>query len=101
MSASGIEHLIIETSGSTEPRVVIGEILAAGMGTLHAVATFVDARMLLHDYEGGKSLLAYLARTSETITAESVLIEQLRVASVIVITKLDIIREDQLVPLLR
>jgi G3E family GTPase len=101
MEKSGIEHLIIETSGSTEPRVVIGEILASGTGTLHAVATLVDARMLLHDYDGGRSLLAHLARTPDTITAESVLIEQLRVASVIVITKLDIIREDQLAPLLR
>lgn len=101
MHSSGIEHLIIETSGSTEPHVVIGEILAAEAGTLHAVATLVDARMLLHDYDGGQSLLAHLAHTSETITAESVLIEQLRVASVIVITKLDIIREDQLAPLLR
>ena len=101
MQASGIRHLMIETSGSTEPRVVIGEILASGTGTLHAVATLVDARMLLHDYDGGQSLLAHLAHTSERITAESVLIEQLRVASIIVITKLDIIREDQLVPLLR
>lgn len=101
MGASGIEHLIIETSGSTEPRVVIGVILGSGVGTLHAVATLVDARMLLHDYEGGKSLLAHLTHTSETITAESILIEQLRVAGVIVITKLDIIREDQLTPLLR
>ena len=101
MRASGIEHLIIETSGSTEPRVVIGEILAAEVGILHAVATLVDARMLLHDYEGGQSLLAHLDDTPDTITAESVLIEQLRVASAIIITKLDIIREDQLAPLLR
>ncbi len=101
MQASGIAHPIIETSGSTEPRVVIGEILASEVGTLHAVATLVDARMLLHDYDGGQGLLAHLAHTSETITAESVLIGQLRVASVIVITKLDIIREDQLAPLLR
>ncbi len=101
MQASGIEHLIIETSGSTEPHVVIGEILASKVGMLHAVATLVDARMLLHDYDSGESLLAHLAHTSETITAESLLIEQFLVASVIIITKLDIIREDQLAPLLR
>jgi G3E family GTPase len=101
MQESGIEHLIIETSGSTEPRVVIAEIQAAKVGTLHAVATLVDARMLLHDYEGGLTLLAHLSNTPETVTAEGLLIEQLRVASVIVITKLDIIREDQLTPLLR
>ena len=57
--------------------------------------------MLLHDYDGGKSLLAHLTHTPDTITAESVLIEQLRVASVIIITKLDLISEGQLVPLLR
>ena len=47
MQASGTEHLIIETSGSTEPQIVIGGILASGTGNLHAVATLVDARMLL------------------------------------------------------
>ena len=101
MADSGIDHLIIETSGSTEPQAVLAEILASSFGTLHAVATLVDARMVLHDYDGGKSLLAHLGNTPETITAESLLIGQLRVASVIVLTKLDIVREDQLAPLLR
>lgn len=101
MADSGIRHLIIETSGSSEPEAVIAEILASGIGTLHAVATLVDARMLLHDYDGGRGLLAHLGRSPETITAESLLIGQLRVASVIVLTKLDIVREDQLPPLLR
>lgn len=101
MHASSIEHLIIETSGSTEPRVIIEEILSSQVGALHAVATLVDARMLLHDYAGGEQLLAHLDDAPGTVTAESVLIEQLRVASVIILTKLDIIREDQLAPLLR
>lgn len=101
MRNSGVEHLIIETSGSTEPRVVIEEIQGAKIGRLHAVATLVDARMLLHDYEGGLSLLHHISNTPETTTAEGLLIEQLRVANVIVITKLDIIREDELPPLLR
>jgi G3E family GTPase len=101
MADSGIRHLIVETSGSSEPRAVIEEIMASGSGTLHAVATLVDARMLLHDYSGGEDLLAHLGRRSETITAESLLIEQLRVASVIVLTKLDRVGEDQLPPLLR
>lgn len=101
MADAGIKHLIIETSGSSEPEAVIAEILASGIGTLHAVATLVDARMLLHDYECGKTLLDQLGRESATITAESLLIGQLRVASVIVLTKLDIVREDQLAPLLR
>lgn len=101
MADSRIDHLIIETSGSSEPQAVIAEILASSLGTLHAVVTLVDARMLLHDYGGGESLLAHLGSTPEIITAESLLIGQLRVASVIVLTKLDIVKENQLAPLLR
>lgn len=101
MAESGMEHLIIETSGSTEPGVVIGEILASGIGTLHAVVTLVDARMLLHDYDGGEKLLAIPAHDSGRLTAEGLLIGQLRAASVIVLTKLDIVPEDQLMPMLR
>jgi len=101
MATSGIEHLVIETSGSTEPLSVIHEIQAAGIGTLHAVATLVDARMLLHDYDGGDSLLNHLQTRAKTITAETLLIEQLRVASTIILTKLDIVPENLLAPLLR
>ena len=74
MADSGIDHLIIETSGSTEPQAVIAEILASSLGTLHAVVTLVDARMLQHDYDAGESLLAHLGSTPEIITAESLLI---------------------------
>lgn len=101
MAASGMAHLIIETSGSTEPEVVIGEILTSGIGTLHAVSTLVDARMLLHDYDGGQNLLSIPNRESGRLTAEGLLIGQLRAASVIVLTKLDIVPEDQLAPMLR
>jgi G3E family GTPase len=96
-----MDHLIIETSGSTEPEVVIREILASGIGTLHAVTTLVDARMLLHDYDGGKNLLAISTHDPRRLTAEGLLIGQLRAASVIVLTKLDIVPEDQLTPMLR
>jgi G3E family GTPase len=101
MRQSGIRHLLIETSGGADPRIVIEEILSAGVGELHTVATFVDARMLLHDYDGGRHLLDLLERPAEISSAEALLIEQLQVASVIVITKLDIVQEELLSPVLR
>ena len=101
MTASGISHVIIETSGSSEPEAVIDAITQSGTGTLHAVATVVDARMLLHDFDEGKSLHHFLNQSFDTITAESLLISQLRVASLIILTKLDLVPEDKLPSLLR
>lgn len=101
MAASGITHLIVEASGSSEPQAIIREIQASRSGTLHAVATLVDARMLLHDYEGGQILLNHPDPTNATLTAESLLIGQLRAASVIILSKLDIVPEAALPPLLR
>jgi len=101
MKAAGLEHILIETSGGTEPQLVIDTLETNFPGTLHTVATFLDARALLADFDGGKALLEYLEAPSTRITAEGLMAGQLRCASLIVLTKLDLIPETQLAAMLR
>ncbi len=100
MRDAGIEHLLIETSGGSESGIVARELYQRFPGLLHAVAAFIDARMLLHDYDGGRSLLAH-SEAAPTLSAEALLVGQLRSASVSVLTKLDLIPEAKLPAMLR
>jgi len=103
MAARGIEHVLVETSGGTHPSAVLAELRECPAATLHAVATLVDARALYHDYEGGPGLVRLLAANEEsgTRSTENLLADQLQAASVIVVTKIDLVPEDALPLLLR
>ncbi|WP_166442551.1 CobW family GTP-binding protein [Phragmitibacter flavus] len=98
MREAKMEHVLVETSGGSHPQAVIDELLSCRGATLHAVATLVDARALLHDYDGGVGLIRQLAdnEQNDLRTAENLLADQLRAASVIIVTKLDMVPEDAL-----
>ncbi|MDB6077785.1 MAG: GTP-binding protein, partial [Akkermansiaceae bacterium] len=99
MKARSTAHLLIETSGGTRPSAIIEQLLAVEGVTLGAVATLVDARMLLHDYSGGPGLIRRLE--GDPVFTDLLLAEQIQSASFIVLTKLDMIPADQLTPMFR
>jgi G3E family GTPase len=98
MNDSGIEHVFVETSGGSHPASVINELRNTAGVTLGAVATLVDVRTLYHDYEGGIGLVSLLARSEEAggYGAENLLAEQVKAASVVVLTKIDLVPDDAL-----
>lgn len=103
MLASGVEHIVIEASGATDPASVVEDIRHAEGMALRAVVAFADARALLHDYAGGIELLRRLAANEESgdVTVENLLARQLRTASVIALTKVDLLPQDELESVLR
>jgi len=98
MQERGIEHAFVETSGGSHPTRVIQELRNAAGVVLGAVATLVDARALYHDYEGGPGLVRHLARNESDgeSTSENLLADQIQAASVVVITKVDLVPAESL-----
>ncbi len=96
MQTRGLPHVLIEASGGADPAVLIEDLAALPGIALHAVIALVDARALLHDYEGG----ARLARPSATF-AERLLVGQLATASVIALSKTDLVDGQPLETMLR
>lgn len=96
MQARGLRHILIEASGGTDPAVLIEDIAAVPGIDLHAVIALVDARALLHDYEGG----VRLARANAD-PAERLLTGQLLSASVIALSKTDLVDAQTMEAMLR
>lgn len=98
-----VAHIVVEASGGSHPAGIIEELLQADAAVLGAVVALVDARALLHDYSGGPALLQQLAHNDHTgtHTVENLLSSQIRVASIIVLTKVDTIANDELELMLR
>lgn len=101
MKESGVEHVVVETSGGSRPVAVIKEMQSYEGCALHGVACLVDARAMIHDYDGGPGLLRKLVENEDTEcrSTENLLTEQLQVASHIIVTKVDMTDEHSL-PLL-
>ena len=76
-----LDHLIIETSGSTHPWPLIQEVAVRREYRLEIWVTLIDARMLKSDLESGRMLLG----TREGHLA--LMIDQVKVASHILLTK--------------
>jgi G3E family GTPase len=86
---SDIDHLLIETSGSTHPWPLIEDVTCQSGMELGAVITLLDARSLVADHGGGAGLLERLVQ-NEALgqrREENLLVEQLQFASLIVLTK--------------
>ncbi|WP_009961442.1 CobW family GTP-binding protein [Verrucomicrobium spinosum] len=103
MQEAGVSHVLVETSGGSRPGEVIEELKSCGGAVLHAVACLVDARALVHDYDGGPGLLRILLENEDTgrRTTENLLAEQLQSASFVIITKVDTMDEHSLPVLIR
>jgi G3E family GTPase len=94
MRDRGLRRVYIETSGAGLPGEVVAAISAEPGITLRNVVVLVDARALLHDFAAGETLVAGQGGI------EDLLVRQLQAATVIGLSKTDLIPEDQLEPLL-
>jgi G3E family GTPase len=88
-SRDDLDHLLIETSGSTHPWPLIEDVCQLASLELHSFITLLDARSLIADHGGGAELLRKLVQNEAQglRSAENLLVEQLQFASLIVLTK--------------
>jgi len=98
MQARNLRHVLIEASGSSDPSAIIEELDAFGGVELGAVIALVDSRALLHDYACGRDLSDL---EFEVPKAGHLLIRQLTAASVIALSKSDLVDETSLEEMLR
>lgn len=93
-----LDHLIIETSGSTHPWAVIEDVLAHEAFELRGFITLLDARAFVADHGGGIGLMRGLMRNEEERRrgVENLLAEQLQFASTVVLTKTERLTEADL-----
>lgn len=93
-----LDHLIIETSGSTHPWAVIEDVLAHPVFELRGFITLLDARAFVADHGGGIGLMRSLVRNEEERRrgVENLFAEQLQFASTLVLTKAERLSEADL-----
>lgn len=94
-----LDHVIIETSGSTHPWPLVEEISRGSSSyKLDGLVTLIDARAFIGDYGEGRLLFERIIRNEEqgVRSAENLLVEQIQFASTLVITKMDRTKEDGL-----
>ncbi|WAC21241.1 GTP-binding protein [Luteolibacter sp. SL250] len=94
MRGRGIGRLMIETSGGSHPAKVLEAIRATPGANLGAVVTLVDSRMILHDYDEGRTLIEAVLEGDRP--TENLLADQVGAASVVVMTKIDLVPENSL-----
>lgn len=88
---SDLDHLVVETSGSTHPWALIEAVSQRPAYVLDTFVTLLDARAFVEDYGTGKRLFERLVSNEErqTRSTENLLAEQIQFASVILLTKTD------------
>lgn len=76
-----LDHVIIETSGSTHPWPMIQEISARPDFTLDTFVTLIDAKAFMEDHGGGRLLRGAVSPQAPLMAA------QIQLANVILLTK--------------
>lgn len=98
MQRRGLEHVLIEASGSADPTALLN-VLSAGPDDLQGVViALVDARTLQLDYNAGRSLLSENVSASPT---HRLLLRQLQTADVLALSKTDLMEDQALEDVLR
>lgn len=101
---SDLEHVIIETSGSTHPWPLIEEISRRPRSyVIDSFVTLIDAKAFIEDYGAGKRLFEKLIQNEQEQrrSTENLLAEQIQFASTLIITKTDRVSPDDLPFLLK
>ncbi|MFK2824501.1 GTP-binding protein [Bacillus sp. B190/17] len=111
LAADGdIDYIVIESTGISEPVPVaqtftyVDEELGIDLSAfcrLDTMVTVVDANRFWHDFASGESLLERKEATDETDTREVVdlLIDQIEFANVILLNKIDLVQEEDVLEL--
>ncbi|MFC3886283.1 GTP-binding protein [Bacillus songklensis] len=109
-SLGDIDYIVIESTGISEPVPVaqtftyVDENLGIDLSAfcrLDTMVTVVDANRFWHDFASGESLLDRKEATDETDTREVVdlLIDQIEFANVILLNKIDLVAEGDVLEL--
>lgn len=99
-----LEHVIIETSGSTHPWPLLEEISRRSESyVITNFVTLVDAKAFIEDYGSGKLLFEKLIHNEQEQrrSTENLMAEQIQFASTLIVTKTDRVRPDDLPFLLK
>ncbi len=98
MRHRGLDHIMIEASGSADPKAIIDMLSTSPDIRQGVVATLVDARALQHDFAFGRTLLGNDAHEP---TSNHLLRRQLKVADVIALSKSDLVEIQHMEMILR
>lgn len=90
-----IDHLVIETSGSTAPATLVHDILQRPEYRLSSFVVMVDAKAMADDFMLGRHLCE-AASATESNTPAHLMVEQLRLATHVLVSKADRITSVQL-----
>jgi G3E family GTPase len=98
-----LDHVLIETSGSSHPWPLIQEISRHPAYQLDTFVTLIDAKAFIEDYGAGRQLFERLIHNEETGTrsTENLLAEQIQFATTLLLTKTDRVRTEDLPFLLK
>jgi|694.fasta_scaffold44330_5 G3E family GTPase len=87
------DYLLIETSGGTQPAAMVEELTTRPGVRLDTFATVVDGLNLLRDHDCGRALLA--PDLADSQSAAALLLAQIAPASVLLISKADLLKRPQ------
>ena len=90
-----LDHIVIETSGSTQPWALIEDIAQRPALILDTFATLVDAKAFAEDFACGKLVREALAEAGGSTPAH-LMAAQLQLASVVLVSKTDRVTKSQL-----
>ena len=85
------DYVVVETSGGTHPSALVDELTGRPGLRLDTFATVVDGLNLLRDHDSGHALLARVAQSSPA----ALLIAQIVPASVLLVSKADLLKRSQ------
>jgi G3E family GTPase len=87
------DYLLIETSGGTQPAALVEDLTTRPGVRLDTFATVVDGLNLLRDHDYGRALLA--PELADSQSAAALLLAQIAPASVLLISKADLLTRAQ------
>lgn len=95
---SDLEHVLVETSGSTHPWPLIEELVKRLAYEIDTFVTLLDVKAFIEDYGAGKLLFEELIRNEaqRKRSTANLLAEQIQFADLILLTKTDRIRTEDL-----
>ena len=94
-----VDYLLIETSGGTHPTALVEELAGRAGSRLDTFATVVDGLNVLRDFDGGQALLSAEAIGAQPALA--LLLAQIAAASVLLISKADLLKRPQAEAIIR
>lgn len=93
-----LQHLWVETSGSTHPWPLIDDLVKRPAYEIDTFVTLLDVKAFIEDYGAGKLLFEELIRNeaAQQRSTANLLAEQIQFADIILLTKTDRIRAEDL-----